>query len=132
MKRKMFYDAGPLLFAKTKYLRNHLTAAELKLWEYLRTSPMGLKFRRQHPIGIYIVDFYYHAAKLAIEADGRIHELVEVKQNDVTRQKLPEAGGPTVIRFSNNGLLTKTAYVITGSPCILQYHITPPFRGQGV
>jgi cyclase len=54
MKRKMFYEADPLLFERAKYLKNHLTNAEMKLWGYLRTRPMGYKFRRQHPVGIYI------------------------------------------------------------------------------
>lgn len=100
MKKKMFYNANLLLFDRAKNLRNHLTDAEIKLWGYLRTNPMGLKFRRQHPIGIYVVDFYCHSLKLIIEADGSIHNQKEIQLVDHERQKLLEADGLRVIRFT--------------------------------
>lgn len=87
MEKRMFYGANPLLFAKAKELRNNMTQAEVVLWEYLRTKPSGYKFRRQHPIGIYIADFFCHKLNLAIELDGSIHDLEEVRLNDEERQK---------------------------------------------
>lgn len=102
----MFYEANPLLFERAKYLRNHLTDAEMKLWGYLRTRPMGYKFRRQHPIGIYIVDFYCHALKLVIEADGL-----------------------QVIRFTNNEILKNTEHVIEQINIILTEKSIPPSGG---
>ena len=129
MKKKMFYDANPLLFDRAKNLRNHLTDAEMKLWGYLRTSPMGFKFRRQHPIGIYIADFYCHACKLIIEADGSIHNKEDVLLSDIERQKSLEATGLQVIRFSNHDILKNTEYVIEQINIILTTKLIPPSGG---
>ena len=112
MKRNMFYQADPLLFERARYLRNHLTNAEMKLWGYLQTRPMGYKFRRQHPIGIYVVDFYCHPLKLVIEADGSIHNKQEVKEADHKRQLSLEQDGLQVIRFTNDDILKNTEHVI--------------------
>lgn len=125
----MFYDANPLLFDRAKYLRNHLTDAEMKLWGYLRTNPMGYKFRRQHPIGIYIADFYCHALKLVIEADGSIHNQEEVQQTDIERQELLEATGLKVIRFTNYDILKNIEYVIEQINIMLTAKLIPPSGG---
>ena len=102
----MFYSASPLIFQRAKELRNHLTDAERKLWMYLRTSPKGCKFRRQHPAGNYILDFYCHALKIAIEVDGGIHNKVKIQEADRKRQQNLEADGIYVIRFSNREVIT--------------------------
>src|ERR1700739_4124085 len=101
MKQKMFLAASHLLFANARLLRRNMTHAELKLWSYLKDKPLGFKFRRQHPLGIYIADFYCHWAKLVIELDGRIHERTGIKENDKVRQKILEDEGLKVLRFSN-------------------------------
>jgi len=64
------------------------------------------KFRRQHPIGPFITDFYCHEAKLVIELDGSIHDLLAVKEKDAQRQAYLEDRGLTVLRFTNNALFT--------------------------
>lgn len=97
----MFYKASPLIFANAKELRNNPTHAEMLLWNYLRTKPNGYKFRRQHPIGIFIADFYCHRLKLVIEVDGSIHDLKETKDHDAERQKIIEEEGMKVVRFTN-------------------------------
>ncbi len=125
MKRKMFFDADPLLFERAKYLRNHLTDAEMKLWGFLRTNPIGYKFRRQHPIGIYIVDFYCHTIKLVIEADGNIHDQPDVQQSDKERQQSLESDGLQVIRFSNDDILKRTEFVIEQINNMLITKLTP-------
>jgi very-short-patch-repair endonuclease len=51
-----------------------MTLPEMVLWRELRKRPKGLKFRRQHPAGIYVLDFYCAAARLAIEIDGSAHD----------------------------------------------------------
>ena len=99
--RKMFYKASPLIFTNAKELRSNLTHAETLLWGYLKTKPSGYKFRIQHPIGVYIADFYCHKLKLVIEVDGSIHNEQGVKENDHIRQKIIEAEGIKVIRFTN-------------------------------
>lgn len=85
-------------------MRSHQTFAEELLWNYLRTKPFGFKFRRQHPFSNYILDFYCHSLKVAIEVDGSIHEVEAVKENDKERQAQLEAQGLTVLRFSNDAV----------------------------
>ena len=58
---------------KARYLRKEETETEKILWEEIRNSRLGIKFRRQHPIDMYILDFYAPEIKLAIELDGSIH-----------------------------------------------------------
>jgi very-short-patch-repair endonuclease len=70
----MFYGATPEIFRKAKNLRNNLTFHEKKLWEELRGNKLhGLRFKSQHPIDQFIVDFYCHKLKLVIEIDGNSH-----------------------------------------------------------
>ncbi|OQP61045.1 hypothetical protein A3860_04825 [Niastella vici] len=111
MKKKMFYGASWLLFERAKKFRENMTQAELVLWEYLRQRPLGFKFRRQHPLGIYIVDFFCHKLKLVIEVDGSVHDLKEIKAADLERQRLLEMEGLKVIRFTNEEIL-KTKEVV--------------------
>ena len=112
MEKRMFHGASNLLFQKAKELRNNMTHSELVLWEYLRQHPQGMKFRRQHPIGIYIVDFYCHKLKLVIEVDGSIHNLEAVKKEDEERQKQLETDGLKVVRFTNEEILKNEEIVI--------------------
>ncbi|MND89107.1 endonuclease domain-containing protein [Solitalea canadensis] len=63
----MFFGAGPLIFERAKYLREHMTIAEKIIWEKISKKQLGVKFRRQHPIANYIADFYCHSAKLVVE-----------------------------------------------------------------
>jgi cyclase len=60
MKENMYYGASNLIFERAKELRNSMTAAEQILWNQLHINEWKLKFRRQHPIANYIVDFYCH------------------------------------------------------------------------
>ncbi|HEX4875828.1 MAG TPA: endonuclease domain-containing protein [Chitinophagaceae bacterium] len=112
MEREMFYKAGPLIFDRARKLRNSMTDAELVLWGYLKTKPMGNKFRRQHPLGIYIADFFCYKQKLVIEVDGGIHKDETVKTSDLERQKIIEGEGITVFRFSNEEVLKQLETVI--------------------
>ena len=61
------------IFRYAEMLRNKMTSQEKKLWAYLRAGPLGFKFRRQHPFGKYVLDFYCHKKKLSIEIDGDNH-----------------------------------------------------------
>jgi cyclase len=112
MKKKMFYGASWLLFERAKKLRENMTQAELVLWEYLRQNPLGNKFRRQHPLGLYVVDFYCHKLKLVIEVDGSVHGEKNVSEADVERQRQLELEGLKVIRFTNEEVLKKKEVVI--------------------
>ena len=98
----MFYNAKPHIFEKAKYLRENMTMAELKLWELLKNKQLqGLRFRAQHPIDIFIADFYCHSLKLVIEIDGGIHLNVEQKEYDIGREAEMNYWGIKIIRFTN-------------------------------
>ena len=85
---------------RARELRKQTTPAEKILWEQLRDRRLlGLKFRRQHPLGTYIVDFYCPAQRLVVEIDGEIHRYQGV--NDQLRTDQLEEKGYKVIRFWN-------------------------------
>lgn len=82
-------------------LRQDLPMAEKILWGYLRGGSLGAKFRRQHGIGNYIVDFYSPAAKLIIEIDGDSHFEEGVDTYDAQRAHFFNGQGLREIRFTN-------------------------------
>ena len=82
-------------------MRRNPTVPEAKMWQLLRRKRLdGFRFRRQHPIDPYIVDFYCHEVKLIVEIDGDSH--IEQMAYDVARTQWLEAQGCTVIRFWNS------------------------------
>jgi len=97
----MYYGASNFIFQRAEELRNTMTSAEVIIWKAIHINEWKLKFRRQHPIANYVVDFYCHALKLVIEIDGSIHEVDEVKRNDEYRQQHLKELGLQVLRFSN-------------------------------
>ena len=83
-------------------IRNNLTLTEKTVWEQLKGKKiLGLRFRPQHPIDIFIADFYCHPLRLVIEIDGGIHKNREQKEYDLGREGELENLGITVIRFTN-------------------------------
>ena len=89
-------------FTKAQFLRRNETKAEKLLWEKLRNNQLeGLKFRRQHPVNIYIADFYCHKFKLIIELDGDYHNQEEQKQKDEVRTEVLRLNDLKIIRFKN-------------------------------
>lgn len=94
------------LEARRKALRNNPTPAEEVLWNCLKGSKLeGRKFRRQHGIGPYIVDYYCPAERLVIEVDGSSHDAPNVREYDETRLQFIEACAIRVIRFKNERVL---------------------------
>ena len=85
--------------AKARALRRVMSRPEARLWEVLRTRPDGLKFRRQHPVGPYILDFYCPAAKLAIEVDGEAHGMGENPARDSGRDEWLQERGLRICRI---------------------------------
>jgi len=84
-------------------LRNHMTAAEVALWMMIKNRQLnGERFLRQFSIGHYIVDFYCHKHKLAIELDGAGHFTPEGRAYDAERTEYLNSVGVRVIRFENN------------------------------
>jgi len=87
---------------KSKRLRRKQTAAEYRLWSLLRGKKLGgYKFRRQHVILNYIVDFLCFSEKLIIELDGPIHNTQKAREYDQRREDLLKANGYRVLRFKN-------------------------------
>ena len=91
------------LIENRKHLRKNMTSAEVKLWQALRGEKLqGRKFRRQHSIEHFIVDFYCPSEKLIIELDGLIHYQKEISQKDKERDARLAQLGFTILRFPNN------------------------------
>lgn len=102
-----FSYSGLVEFARE--LRQRETDAEKFAWELLRNRKfLDLKFRRQHQIGLYIVDFYCDEAKLVLELDGGIHIEKEQKEKDVIRDEYLKSEGFIVLRIWNDVVLNKT------------------------
>jgi very-short-patch-repair endonuclease len=102
-------NTSPTLWEKLKPLAKEMrhapTPAENTLWQKLRRHGLGgHKFRRQHVIDRFIVDFYCASAKLVVEVDGSVHEYT-VEEDAIRQQFLEEVHGLTVLRFSNGDVL---------------------------
>ncbi len=106
----MFFGARRAIFQNACELRKDMTAAENILWERLNKSQLGVRFKAQHPIDIFIVDFYCHKYKLVVEVDGEIH--LSQKEYDEGRTAELERFGITVIRFSNEEVLNDIDKVV--------------------
>ena len=78
--RYNYFMAKTTIKNKVRYLRKDETKAEKILWEELRNNNLGIKFRRQHPIDMFVLDFYAPTIKLGIELDGSIHKIKENKE----------------------------------------------------
>ncbi len=92
------------LLERAKAMRANPTKAEALLWEKLKTKKLGHKFRQQHPIDNYIVDFVCLSKKLVIEVDGKIHNLQE-KEDQERQLLLEEKKGYIFLRFTNDEVL---------------------------
>lgn len=109
--RKAPLDPNTLTFART--LRQTSTEAEQLLWRLLRNRRLtGHKFRRQHPIPPYVLDFYCDAKKLAIELDGGQHNTDDARAHDEIRASFLASRGIQVVRFWNDAILTETDAVL--------------------
>jgi very-short-patch-repair endonuclease len=91
-----------ITYRRAQQLRRTLTRAEARLWTALRRRDVdGLKFRRQHPIGPYVLDFYCAERRLAVEVDGGVHDNDEAVAYDRARTKWLARQGVRVIRCTN-------------------------------
>ena len=94
-------------------MRKRPTRAEVMLWQRLRGKRMqGLRFRRQQPIGRFIVDFYCRQAQLVVEVDGSSHHATEAAEYDKKRTQFLEELGLSVLRFSNEQVIYETGAVL--------------------
>jgi len=93
-------------------LRHDATPAEKLLWKSLKNSGAGAKFRRQHGVGPYVLDFYCPEHKLAVEIEGSVHNDVLQSAYDADRQAWLESQGIRVLTFDNRELLELSEYVV--------------------
>ena len=130
--RDMYYGAKPELFRLAERMRQNPTIAEHLLWQYLKKLRYeGFIFRRQHPLDLFIVDFYCHRIKLVIEVDGDIHLIEENIKYDENRTGELERFGLKVIRFKNDEIMNALEQIIRKSKLSsLNYH-PPPSWGRG-
>jgi very-short-patch-repair endonuclease len=114
----------PEIEEAARRLRKHLTPAEACLWSALRNKQLeGLRFRCQHPVGNFILDFYCAACKLVVEVDGEIHDQ-QIDYDLARTNKLAEYGY-TVLRFSNEQVINDLSSVLAE---IKRVTLSPPTR----
>jgi very-short-patch-repair endonuclease len=105
--------ASKEIFKRASALRLNMTYAEKVLWKALRNRRFkNYKFRRQHPIGQFIADFYCHQSKVVIEVDGGIHNLTSIAEHDEGRTFELEQQGIKVIRFTNDEIINDLEKVL--------------------
>ncbi len=104
--RELWEKNAPL----ARQMRCEPTLAEAALWRCLRRSQLGVRFRRQHCIGYYVVDFYCAKARLIVELDGPIHE--GQADDDHLRTVFLAGFGFEVLRFKNDEVLRRTDAVV--------------------
>jgi very-short-patch-repair endonuclease len=98
---------------RARALRRNMTLPEGMLWRVLRQRPEGLKFRCQHPIGRFIVDFYCPAAKLVIEVDGMSHDMGDRPERDARRDTWLGEQNLRVVRFPASDVINNLQSVVT-------------------
>jgi very-short-patch-repair endonuclease len=111
-------------------LRDNMTEAEELLWSALRNKQLlGLRFRRQHAVGNFILDFYCPAYKLAIEVDGDIHN--DRQTEDALRTQKLEQHNYQVLRFHNEEILHNLNQVLQSITTAIQSRQTTPQNDSG-
>ncbi|HYW16464.1 MAG TPA: endonuclease domain-containing protein [Allosphingosinicella sp.] len=114
----MFRNASPRpgkgTVGQSRRLRRRMSLPEVLLWRELRTSPGGLKFRRQHPTGPYSLDFYCGDARLAIEVDGEAHGRGDRPQRDRARDAWLVRAGIETTRIPARDVLHDLEAVLRG------------------
>jgi very-short-patch-repair endonuclease len=107
--KDMHVGAKPELFKYAQEMRKNPTESEKALWNILRKFRYkGYIFRRQHPVDIFIADFYCHKLKLIVEVDGDVHDSDQAMEYDDGRSAELEKYGLNIIRFTNDQVLKET------------------------
>jgi very-short-patch-repair endonuclease len=109
----IYFGAGPELLRIAGDLRKSMTPAEKVLWKRLRNRQVnGFRFRRQHPIKDFIVDFFCYDAMLVIEVDGEVHDDSYQSERDEQRTLILKKLGIKELRFANKEVINQTDEVI--------------------
>ena len=105
------YNAPEIKYYR-RILRNEPTPFEMKVWSFLKNKQLGVKFRRQHSIENYIVDFYCCEKKIAVEIDGDSHFSELVIEYDKKRSDILKKHDICVIRFTNREVVENIEWVV--------------------
>lgn len=116
----------PIAAGRAKDLRRDMTEMEVRLWTYLRRRQLGVRFRRQEPIGPNIADFVCRARRLVVELDGWSHDDL---QRDLDRDAATESRGFRVLRFTNDDVYEDVGSVVDAIASALRTREEP---GQGL
>ena len=103
----------PSVYAARK-LRRNMTLPEAMLWQRLRASGLGVKVRRQHPIGPYVVDFYVREWRLVIEVDGEVHGFGDRPERDAVRDQFLALNGNRMLRVRAVDVMKNIECVLEG------------------
>ena len=117
--------------AQARSFRKNMTDTEQKLWSRLRRNQLGHYFRRQVPVGKYIVDFMCRQNKLVIEIDGIQHSTMRGLERDRQRDEYLNSEGYHVLRFNNSEISTNVDGVIDVIYSALQNPLLSPYEGDG-
>jgi len=125
IEKPMYYGAKPGILEAARILRNAMTFHENLLWERMKLKKIsGVRFRWQHPIDIFIADFYCHEARLVVEVDGEVH--ISRKEYDIGRTAEMDKYGIKVIRFSNLEVESNIEEVVKRIECEIRSRIQSP------
>lgn len=116
---------------RARALRAHATPAETALWALLRRRALGAKFRRQHPLGPYIVDFFCCDAALVVEVDGGVHDSERAQRHDAVRDAFLGQCGLRVLRLRNDLVLQAPERALEIIRAALADEAPPP-SGRGL
>jgi very-short-patch-repair endonuclease len=132
VEKDMYFGAKPELLKRAREMRKNPTDSEKKLWKELQKfRTKGFIFRRQHPIDIFIADFYCHKLRLIIEADGEIHDNEESQEYDEGRSAELEKYDIKVLRFKNSEVLNNINKVTTTITTLISEISSPSLPGEG-
>ena len=101
-------------YAKARRLRRELSLPEALLWRELRRQAAGIKLRRQHPVGPFVIDFYCAAAKLGFEVDGAAHDMGDRPESDAEREAFLAEQGIRLVRIPARDVLKSPVDVAGG------------------
>lgn len=101
------------VLVRARELRRSPTLPEGLLWQFLRKRPEGLKFRRQHPIGPYVLDFYCPAVRLVVEVDGDSHNMGDRPERDARRDAWLRGQGLRVLRLDAGDVMRDVESAVT-------------------
>nr|WP_281392653.1 endonuclease domain-containing protein [Sphingomonas abaci] len=106
-------QGSPAAKTQARQLRQSMSLSEILLWRILRQRPNGLKFRRQHPAGLYAADFYCHEARLIVDIDGEAQDRGDRPERDAERDAWFRARGIATLRVPATVMLKTPDDVLT-------------------